>query len=254
MANSADPGMDLHYLYKPVCSNIWVKCSTCNHNRVFVHLSVTEEEIQVGILQAPGDVNKKCLCFVRNIEDLEENTAHHRAMKFLDLVPGMNEIDRESQDMLNYLRDRKLPEKLQKNNIIHLKTTWSDVGGINAEDNAAYLDELGEAFYDKMVWLIDENLSQLESGQDEDQKSEVIQSLQIRNDWSKVFYGREEILAAVENYIKDETNQCPFALYGESGCGKTALIAKCAKLARSWCTNGSAVTVVRFLGKTSSHI
>ena len=215
-------------------------------------LAVTEEEIQVGVLQAPGDVNKKCLCFVRHIEDLEENKDHHRAMKFLDLVPGTNDIDRESQDMLNYLRDRKLTEKLNKNNIVHLKTTWSDVGGINATDNAAYLDELGQAFYEQMVWSIDENLNQLESGQDEDQKNEIIQSLQIRNDWSKVFYGREDILESVEKYVKDENNRCPFALYGESGCGKTALIAKCSKLARTWCSTGPAVTVVRFLGKTST--
>ena len=216
-----------------------------------LYISVTEEEIQLGVLQAAGDVNKKCLCFIRNIEDLEHNKAHHRALKFLDLIPGTNDIDTESQDMLNYLRDRKLAEKLNKSNIVRLKTSWSDIGGINSADNAAYLEELGEVFYDKLAWLIEENLSQVENGQGEEQKTEIIQSLQIRNDWSKIFYGREDILASVEKYVKSENNQSPFALYGESGCGKTALIAKCAKLARTWCSCGSAVTIVRFLGKYS---
>lgn len=220
----------------------------------FALFTVTEEEIQLGILQVPGDVNKKCLCFVRKIEDLEENNEHHRAVKFLDLIPDTNDIDTDSQDMLSCLRDRKLTEKLSKANIVRLKTNWTDVGGINTTDNAAYLEELGEAFYNKMTWLIEENLNHMDGGHDEEQKTEIIQSLQIRNDWSKIFYGREEIIAAVEKYIKDDNNQCPFALYGESGCGKTALIAKCAKLARNWRRPGSAVTIVRFLGNCLSSI
>ena len=77
--------------------------------------------------------------------------------------------------MLNYLRDRKLTEKLDKNNIVRLKTTWTDVGGLNATDNAEYLADLAEAFYDKMVWLINENLNQSHSDPDEEQKTEIIQ-------------------------------------------------------------------------------
>ena len=77
--------------------------------------------------------------------------------------------------MLNYLRDNKLAEKLDKNNIVTLKTAWSDVGGVNSTDNAAYLADLAEAFYDKMVWLINENLTQTETDPDEEQKTEIVQ-------------------------------------------------------------------------------
>ena len=77
--------------------------------------------------------------------------------------------------MLNYLRDKKIAGKLDKNNIVTLKTTWSDFGGVNSTDNAAYLEDLAEAFYDKMVWLINENLEQFEADPDEEQKTEILQ-------------------------------------------------------------------------------
>ena len=58
------------------------------HIRMFSFIAVTEEEIQHGLLQTICDVNKKCLCFIRKIENLEDNKDHHRAVKFLDLIPG----------------------------------------------------------------------------------------------------------------------------------------------------------------------
>ena len=76
-----------------------------------------------------------------------------------------------------------------------------------------------------------------------------LQSLQIRNEWSKIFYGRDDILKEIETYVKKPNNQSPYALFGESGCGKTALVAKCAKLAAQWVTTGTPAIIVRFLGK-----
>ena len=46
-------------------------------------------------------------------------------------------------------------------------------------------------------------------------------------------------------------NDKPLVLYGEGGCGKTSLLAKCVELsANKWFANARPVCVIRFLGTT----
>ncbi|KAL4228047.1 hypothetical protein ACF0H5_013483 [Mactra antiquata] len=221
--------------------------------------SVTHEEIDIGLLQSPQDVNKKCLCFIREIEDLHQNTNHHRALKFIDLHPSINnkpaEIDTEAQDRLKLLRDNDISEKLDKDNIVRLTTKWTDKGGINSTDNAEYLEKLGQAFFEKMTNLIDDNLDDADFIET-DQVKEIKQSLIIRNKWSRIFFGRSDILKILENYVKDVSNKEPYVVYGESGTGKTALIAKCANDVLKWFPDVKPVIITRFLGTSplSSHI
>lgn len=193
----------------------------------------------------------KCLCFIRNIEDLYDNINHHRAAKFIDLLPAENgdpaEIDTEAQERLETLRDKDIHNKLSKENIVKLSTTWSNKGGINSTHNAQYLSKISQTFYERMTWLIDQNLSDKEIEEDE-QTREIRQSLILRNNWSKLFFGRNDILGALERYLVDPSKTSPIVVYGESGSGKTALIAKCAKETRSWMASSNPVVIVRFLG------
>ena len=198
--------------------------------------------------------NLKCLFFIRTIEDLDENINHHRAVKFLDILPTENgkhaEIDSEAQARLQLLSDVEIPKKLKKENIVKLKTTWANKGGINTYTNADYLNKLAQAFYDRVTWLVDENLASKDLEEDE-QTREIRQSLLFRNNWNKLFFGRNDILGALERYLTDSSKNYPFVVYGESGTGKTALIAKCSKEARTWMSTNP-VVIVRFLGKVYS--
>lgn len=191
------------------------------------------------------------MCFFRDIENLHQNIHHHRALKFVDLLPVENgspaEIDTDAHDRLKLLRDNDIPQKLNKDNIIRLSTQWSDSGGINLADNNEYLEKLARTFYDKMIWLIDSNLEETNLNED-DQTKEIRQSILIRNKWSSIFFGRNNVLKVMEKYIKDTTNRKAIVVYGESGTGKTAVIAMCAKEARKW-TSVKPVIIMRFLGK-----
>lgn len=197
-------------------------------------------------------MNKKCLCFIREIEDLHENINHHRALKFIDLLPAETnrpaEIDIEAQNRLKLLRDNDITQKLGSDNIVRLTTKWSNKGGVNSTDNCEYLEKLGQSFFDKMTNLIDDNLDDRDFIET-DQLKEIKQSLIIRNKWSRIFFGRSDILRLLEKYMKDTTNKEPYVVYGESGTGKTALIAKCATAALNWFTDTKPVIVIRFLGK-----
>ena len=225
---------------------IWLNLIKC-----FFSILVTQEEIELGLFQNSQEINKRCLCFIRNIQDLDQNVYHHRALKFIDLLPAENgspaEVDVDAQDRLKLLRENIIPQKLNKENIVRLSTHWSDSSGISASDNSDYLDNLAQAFYDKMTWLIDSNLEEKSLNEDE-QIKEIRQSIIIRNKWSNIFFGRIDVLKAMEKYLKDTANTRPLAVYGESGTGKTAVIAKCAKEARKWFAPTKPVIMMRFLG------
>ncbi|WAQ98657.1 NWD2-like protein [Mya arenaria] len=197
--------------------------------------------------------------FSSEIEDLSENINNLRAVKFLDLYPRENgepaEVDTDAQERLKRLRNYMIPKLLNKENIVKLTTKWSDKGGINVVDNKDYLQRLGEAFYTKMVWLIDRNLNDKTIEEDEHAR-ELRESLLFRNKWSRIFFGRTELLTLVRKYVQEGGRSAPMIVYGESGTGKTAVIAKCARELKGWLPGMSPIIVVRFLGTSprSSHL
>lgn len=80
--------------------------------------TVTEAEIFNGILQLPGSAIDHCLCFVRIIEDMASHLDHEKAWRFIDvLTSDPKALDDEAQSILSKLRDEKIVEKLQDNNI-----------------------------------------------------------------------------------------------------------------------------------------
>ena len=62
-----------------------------------------------------------------------------------------------------------------------------------------------------------------------------------------MFYGREEELKYVEEYIKGDKNT-PLILHGAGGCGKTSLLAKCAAMCFEWLSDAKPILIIRFVG------
>lgn len=80
--------------------------------------------------------------------------------------------------------------------------------------------------------------------------TEILQHLHACNNSVKVFYGREENLERIENYMLNYSEK-PLVLYGEGGCGKTSLLAKSASLALTdWFSDSKPINIIRFLGTT----
>ena len=63
----------------------------------------------------------------------------------------------------------------------------------------------------------------------------------------KIFIGRENNLAAIDQYLVDRTGR-PLVLHGRSGFGKSALMARAVANAE---TAGSAPVIYRFVGATA---
>lgn len=80
--------------------------------------------------------------------------------------------------------------------------------------------------------------------------TEILQHLHACNNSVKVFYGREESLIHINQYMTNESEK-PLVLYGEGGCGKTSLLAKSASLSLTdWFSHAKPISIVRFLGTT----
>lgn len=81
---------------------------------------VTEKEIFEGVFKE-HDANKTSICFIRNIVNLEENINDPTATRFIDLKTDHQsnnvEIDLEAKKLIDDLKLKKIPSKLNDSNI-----------------------------------------------------------------------------------------------------------------------------------------
>lgn len=67
---------------------------------------------------------------------------------------------------------------------------------------------------------------------------------------SRIFHGREDVIQRINSYLEAESeSNVPLVVHGQSGCGKTSVIAKAASLAKE--SFPDHVQVTRFIGTTS---
>ena len=79
-------------------------------------IKVTEIEIFEGILINKQDPNKTALCFIRNIENLEENLNDPAISRFIDIEYKRKDkivkVDSDAKYMLETLKHKNIPSRL----------------------------------------------------------------------------------------------------------------------------------------------
>ncbi|ELT97480.1 hypothetical protein CAPTEDRAFT_103802, partial [Capitella teleta] len=214
-------------------------------------ISVTEYEIQKGMLEVPCPP-KTCLCFTRHVRKLEDKAttlANPTAQKYIDIVAGGSALDRDAQNLLNVLKDGKIPNVLpDERNSEFFEVEWEGEGEPNEEE--AYLKRLCATFYDKMKWLVIKCVMSVDSLCGNPNVTEILQHMTMCTGRSQVFRGREDVLQRIKNYLHEPQQLYPLVVYGQSGSGKTSVLAKAAYTLRQWQAGCSPVLVVRFLGTT----
>ncbi|XP_048576749.1 NACHT and WD repeat domain-containing protein 2 isoform X2 [Nematostella vectensis] len=230
-------------------------------------MSVTENEIRHGIIES-SQPNDKVLWFKRTITDIGDNIKSEKSAKFIDIVEvakrkrsknsQVREVDKPAQYLLKNLQS-EIRSTLDKSNIFSYDIKWTSEG-VTPEGNLThgqYLGKLCTEFYDVMKKKITDAITKRAAGEVRDKEhlfQEVAQHATFCNLKCENFHGREDILEKIRTYISG-SGQKPLVLYGDSGCGKTSLVAMTAKLVPSW-TEYEPVVVLRFLGTTpdSSNI
>lgn len=77
--------------------------------------------------------------------------------------------------------------------------------------------------------------------------TEVLQHAKMCETRSKAFHGRQDVLGAIKDYLRHIHSQ-PMVIYGDSGSGKTSIMAMVAQQAASWSCASQPVIITRLLG------
>ena len=214
-------------------------------------VAVTEQEIDLGIVKAK-DPGSHCLWFKRNITDIDQVSK----IKLLDRYKEQLSSDMNNQELtqvnnlMKNLKENKIPSVLPNENTINYDIHWSDQGvhPDNAE-HKVYLDQLCKDFEDKTKKLINKAISSKEYKYFEDPVYQdiLIQSLFAKQK-SETFHGRKTALMLLHEYMIKDTGR-PLIVFGQTGCGKTSLMAEVSCQAWKW-MKGNGVIISRFIGTT----
>lgn len=228
-----------------------VKSSLNYHSPKCDSFIVTEDEIRRGIITVTAP-EKHCFWFKRVITDLIQNVDNRNAGKFLDKTYGNNSaVDESAQTLLSSLREKELPAALSTKNVVQYNVQWAS-DGINPDasaEHAQYLEKLCTDVYDVLTDMIQEAIKEKEASEKEDSLvEEILQHALFCQRKGLACQGRDEFLQSVKQSLLDYRNQRVVILHGESGCGKTSVMAKIAVEIMTWLEDESPIVVLRFIG------
>lgn len=211
------------------------------------YMSVTEREVINGILNVKNTKNH-CLAYIRYINNINLQNLK-KASLFVDIIN--RSLDVESTKLLANLRDERLPAKIETSNIQKYTVEWIGREGLDPETHEEYLKHFITHFYKNIIKLVDRAMRKEDSSAQGQIVTEILQHLHACNNSVKVFYGREDNLEHIHNYMLGDSDKL-LVLYGEGGCGKTSLLSKAASLsiATAWFEGSKPISIVRFLGTT----
>ncbi|KAK3736404.1 hypothetical protein QZH41_017906 [Actinostola sp. cb2023] len=227
------------------------KVLTKKHDRLKYFMSVTEDEVRRGIINAK-DPLKHTFWFKRVISDLKKHVSDSKVGQFMDKTwaTPAGEVDKEAQDYLNTLREKDLPAVLPKSNIVQYNVQWNK-NGIDPQtssEHAQYIDKLTNDVYEKMTTMISDGIAENETADTREAVAEeIFQHLSFCQKKCQAFFGRGDFLELIKTRLLNKDNRA-VVLYGESGCGKTSLMAKVTTAVKSWFEDEMVVVVCRFIG------
>ncbi|HLF82597.1 MAG TPA: DUF4062 domain-containing protein [Blastocatellia bacterium] len=193
--------------------------------------SATEQEIAAGALKVP-DASEHVFCFFREIKGLPEDES---AKDFIDL---------DASGVLDSVANRKLRELKSllegrlSGNITHYQANWTGeeistehIGSL-PEDLEACRALIADANAPKTVcvdvWkrlasVIEAEIELLKKIELLEKESSDHRA--FAEDRARLFVGRSSMLDTIANYLQG-ADRHPLAVWGESGSGKSALMAK----------------------------
>jgi hypothetical protein len=211
---------------------------------------VTEDEIHNGILKANAP-NKHCLWFRRNINNFSDAAINSKNISRFYTDFAADGIDTEATALLKDLKENHVEKTLDAERIIDYDVEWGAEKGIDPTscvEHEKYIEKLCSDFQQKLAENIVQGIKEREQLDIKDRLyEEMFQHIAICQEKCEMFHGRRLELESIKEYLNTESNQSPLVVYGQSGSGKTSLIAMAARQCKK--DVGRAV-VMRFLGTT----
>jgi WD40 repeat protein len=195
--------------------------------------SATEQEIRCGALKV-DKASEHVFCFFRTIKNIPHDPS---AKKYIDLDETGN-IDSDARRKLVALKCC-LKEKLP-NNIFKYEAQWT-----KSAVSSDHLNQLCDDALRSLTQVIEREIAGLEETNPLDEEIDAHEA--FGKERISAFTGREDILTAISDYIKGPSIY-PYVIRGESGSGKTALMAKTVERVREGCPE--AKVFCRYIGAT----
>ena len=193
--------------------------------------SATEQEIAIGAFVP--EAGSKVFCFFRSIKG---EIVNHIAPCYLDMK-GMR-IDEDARLNLETLKARL--RDLIPSNVHEYEAQWTQTG-----ITLNHIDQLCEDVYQRLSRAILDELDIWQ--QDDDLENERRVHADFPHERAHIFVGRAAMFEQIEAYIVSESRSA-FAILGEPGVGKSALMAKAYEHART--NHPDTVIVCRYIGAT----
>ncbi|CAF1291712.1 unnamed protein product [Adineta ricciae] len=199
------------------------------------HISVTAQEIYRA-LKNNKDKTRRMICFLREIHDIDQLDS-----KFQE-TGNITEI----QQLLKNVKT-DLHQALDPSDVYTYQVRWKD-----DSDRTKYLNRFFEEFYQAVKAQVDLHLKIYERKRDDKLYNQVLEHAIQSNLLAERFFPRPEIFEQIKAYLTSTTNE-PCVLVGESGTGKSSIMAKIVNEIPKWYPQSNSISViVRFLGATPS--
>ncbi|CAM2722650.1 unnamed protein product [Rotaria socialis] len=209
------------------------------------HISTTAKEIYRA-LQNNEHRQQRMVVFLREIEDIACVEPDLKS-KFTD--EKFNSTEGSNVEAQKFLAELKtyIKSKLSEDNIFTYKVHWKD-----ESSKREYLNEFLARFYQVIKDQIDYHIKRSQSK--DALYTEALEHAIRCKMFNKNYSPREDIMQQIKNFVLSNTSGAPCILHGDSGTGKSSIMAQIPVEVPNWFrteNNTSISVVIRFLGTTS---
>uniref|UniRef100_K1PUT9 NACHT and WD repeat domain-containing protein 1 n=1 Tax=Magallana gigas TaxID=29159 RepID=K1PUT9_MAGGI len=164
---------------------------------------------------------------------------------------GDEKVWQKARAMNKDLKDR-MTSKLNADHVHTYELNWMEKGiDPDCREHADYLEKITTDFQNQMIASIDESIKERENDKKltlkPDHEEFMEHAVLVRKKCDGV-RGRDHIVKKIKDYVLGDSME-PLIVHGESGCGKTSIVALAAREAFSW-IHGNGMVIMRFLGST----
>ncbi len=213
--------------------------------------SATEQEIWSGALSVPH-ADQHVLAFFREIENRVAFSDPKQIENFVDVDPsGTLQIEQLKAELRLRLGSSNLfPNKVP----VRLVKAQDNQGSLTFDITTDHLAPLCADVVTRMTEIIQGQIDEYWRKTEPASMDRAVRDLEIeQNEYERFakerggeesFVGRSDLLESIRSYIKNDSPY-PLVIYGDSGCGKTALLARAYQEIPS-----KEKPIIRFIGTT----
>ncbi|XP_071100167.1 uncharacterized protein [Haliotis cracherodii] len=225
----------------------------CEEAREKYFTSLLEQELE-HILADFDNSPLHTVCYKRTLLGLQNHLTDIKVGEYIDVSPKNNDaIDTKARSRMLNIREEFVGKRVNEGSIHSFELNWI-AGGIattHNRDHLNYLERVCKVTYD----MVKRQLTTLFEEEDHSDQAlrnlfeEVSQHVMTCHKRVRKFHGRKDILQLIKSYVRSETNT-PLVIFGKTGSGKSAILAKAAKDVHKWMKEFDTRVLVRSVGAT----